>query len=515
MKPAIAYIRYSSDRQSEGDSTRRQIETAKSYCASKGFSLEKIISDEGQSAYHGHNLSNGNLGKFLDEVDKFRGYAFVVEEVDRLSRQGVLATFELIGKLLSAGLEVHEINTSKVIKELDDLDSAETGILTAVRGILAKEHSRKLSVRVKAARSNERDQAREDGLAFTSLCPSWCIATPGQKIVLIESRAATVRRIFELAAEGLGCRRIVKTLEAEKREPFSVGSRGSKWAPEFVHRLLNNRSVLGEYQPHKLAQSNGKTVRVLNGEPIEHFFPTAVTQSLWNAARDMVDRKNHSKGVHGGNRGGGRYGSANSIFGPIVYDLQNASLMGYWKKQGDHAYMVTRWQSGKKQHYVRYDRLEKAFLSFLSDLDWKAVAGHGDSAEVTAATARREAVLGEINSISRKIAQLEKLVEDGSFSKSLFDTLDDLKSKLIDATSREEKLASEVNRARAKVAALHSSEELIQMIRDGDPDRRLRLKSLIAQRVSRIDIEFADGKPRQAIVRLINGFTDVILFGSR
>src|SRR5580704_4765298 len=130
MKPAIAYIRYSSDRQSEGDSTRRQIETAKSYCASKGFSLEKIISDEGQSAYHGHNLSNGNLGKFLDEVDKFRGYAFVVEEVDRLSRQGVLATFELIGKLLSAGLEVHEINTSKVIKELDDLDSAETGILT-------------------------------------------------------------------------------------------------------------------------------------------------------------------------------------------------------------------------------------------------------------------------------------------------------------------------------------------------------------------------------------------------
>jgi DNA invertase Pin-like site-specific DNA recombinase len=512
MKPAIAYIRYSSDRQSEGDSTRRQIETAKSYCASKGFSLEKIISDEGQSAYHGHNLSNGNLGKFLDEVDKFRGYAFVVEEVDRLSRQGVLATFELIGKLLSAGLEVHEINTSKVIKELDDLDSAETGILTAVRGILAKEHSRKLSVRVKAARSNERDQAREDGLAFTSLCPSWCIATPGQKIVLIESRAATVRRIFELAAEGLGCRRIVKTLEAEKREPFSVGSRGSKWAPEFVHRLLNNRSVLGEYQPHKVAQSNGKTVRVLNGEPIEHFFPTAVTQSLWNAARDMIDRKNHSKGVHGGNRGGGRYGSTHSIFGPIVYDLQNASLMGYWKKQGDHAYMVTRWQSGKKQHYIRYDRFEKAFLTFLEKLDWKSVAGHGESEEVTVATAQLEADLAEIDHSSRKIAQMQQLVDEGTFSKSLFEALDAEKARLVEATTRKEKHAAEVASARSKVQALHSPEELIQAIRAGNPELRMKLKAEIAKRVKRIDIQFEDRKPLAAEIIFINDYHQFLVF---
>jgi hypothetical protein len=45
-----------------------------------------VLLDEGKSAFKGHHLSNGGLGKFLAQADKgsYRGYAFLVEEQDRL-----------------------------------------------------------------------------------------------------------------------------------------------------------------------------------------------------------------------------------------------------------------------------------------------------------------------------------------------------------------------------------------------------------------------------------------------
>jgi hypothetical protein len=43
-------------------------------------------------------------------------------------------------------------------------------------------------------------------------------------------------------------------------------------------------------------------------------------------------------------------------------------------KRGQHAYLISSWRPRKKTHYLRYDLFESAFLGFLGDLDWKAIA---------------------------------------------------------------------------------------------------------------------------------------------
>ena len=48
--------------------------------------------DDGYSAFKGHHISKGALGRFLTLADKgkYKGYALVVEQMDRLSRQGII-----------------------------------------------------------------------------------------------------------------------------------------------------------------------------------------------------------------------------------------------------------------------------------------------------------------------------------------------------------------------------------------------------------------------------------------
>jgi DNA invertase Pin-like site-specific DNA recombinase len=512
MQKALAYIRFSSDEQKDGTSIERQTRNTDRYAERLGLRIEKVILDEGKSAYKGEHLSNGNLGKFLAEADKggYRGYRFLVEEQDRLSRQGILATLTVFKRILDAGMEIHVTEKDLVVRCYEDLDNLAIAIPTVVNGSTANEYTKKLSERVLTARASEREKARETGLAVTAKVPSWLRAEIGKKPVLIPDRAATVRRIFELAGLGLGAKRIVRTLEKEGRKPFSTGKYGQAWTPEFVGKTLGNRAVLGEFQPHKLV--NGKRVPV--GEPIPDYYPAVgVTATEFEAARRSVDSKNRNKGRAGGNRGGGRQ-SANSLFSRLVFDFDNRVPMVYHPGKTGEPYLVSKWQSGKKGHWLPYRRFEKALLRFLEGLDWQAIAGEGEPEEVKTAQAELDAVLADLDRCSGKIARWQGYIDEGSDSRSLFETLDAEKLRLGDLSSRQEKLAAGLAEARAKAAALHSPEELLEIIRSGsNPELRLRLKAEIKERVERIHVVFErdeEDNPKYAwdyyiYIRFING----------
>jgi hypothetical protein len=411
-----------------------------------------------------------------------------------------------MGRLLTDGMIVHEINTGQVFRELDDLDSADKGMVASMRGILAKEHSRKIRVRVSAARASERERARETGLAVTARVPAWLKAEVGKKAVAIPEHGKTVQRIFELAGIGLGAKKIVRQLAEEKRKPFG---KNTAWSPEYVQKILRNRAVLGEYQPHKLAGEK----RVPVGEPIPDYYPAVVTPSQFNAARKAVEAKTRFR--RDGRRGyGGGNLNVNSLFSPLVYDFDNSVIMLHNPgRKGDYPRLESRWRVGKRQHSVRLEEFEGVMLGVLADLDWKAIASEGESEEERRAAAELDAVLTEIDRSGARLASLEKLVADGTFSKSLFETLDAEKLAREDLASRQEKLARALTEARSKAAAVHDPEELIEAIRSGTkPELRLRLKSEIRKRIARIDLLFSGyaGWNYFAVLRFANGARRII-----
>jgi len=143
---------------------------------------------------------------------------------------------------------------------------------------------------------------------------------------------------------------------------------------------------------------------------------------------------------------------------------------------------------------MRYDHFEKAFLGFLTDLDWRSVAGESEPAEVKEKQADLDRMSAEIDRTSRLIAKLQSLTQDPDLiSKSLFQNLDRENSKLLVCLEERAKLVSSIDFIRTKASTLYNPQDLMAIIR-GDSVKsnevRLRLRAEIRKRVERIDLAF-------------------------
>src|ERR1700675_2018685 len=120
---AIAYLRFSSEVQKDGSSIERQTRTIDSYILRNGLDRVDTFTDEGFSASKGHHLSFGKLGAVLADVDagKYRGFALVIEKMDRFSRLGIEETFMLSRRLIHGGVELHLAEANRVARSLEDV----------------------------------------------------------------------------------------------------------------------------------------------------------------------------------------------------------------------------------------------------------------------------------------------------------------------------------------------------------------------------------------------------------
>jgi DNA invertase Pin-like site-specific DNA recombinase len=522
-KIGVSYLRFSTKEQKKGNSSERQRDIFTDWCSRNDLvpDLNASIADEGLSAFKGDHLKkNGALGVFRDAVmaGLFPNHVLVAENLDRISRQGPKLARKLIEQIVDNGVDIHICNINVKLTPGWENDPGRSIIVDVELGRAWNESNYK-SERLSKAWGSKKAKA-VNGLAITKNVPMWMDAKTGQAPVLNAQRAEIVQKIFRLAALGFGSYRIVGKLTTDGDKPFGINDRSGakRWTIPYVKKILKNRAVLGEFQPKKRVAG----VRKIDGVPVANFFPPVITHEEWDAARQGVEDRTHNylnskTGNMMAGWKGGRSSGDKDLFSGLIFDASlEGRRIGFRGKSGRAkvAYLYTAYQAGKPQHSMRYDLFEPLFLSFLEDLNWKAVGSYGESDEEKAASARLEEALAGVDRISQNVAAMEKLVEDGVFSKALFESLDAAKVKLVEAISRKEKLATEVASVRAKFSAIQSSDELLALIKSGNSELRLKLKSEIAKRVSRIDVEFENRKPVRAVIKLINGFTDFILFQS-
>ena len=86
------------------------------------------------------------------------------------------------------------------------------------------------------------------------------------EIIINKEKAAVVLLIFKLSASGLG--RAVITRKLTELGVPPIGKRAKVWHSSYMNKLLNGRTAMGEYQPHKY---NADGVRVPIGDVIENY----------------------------------------------------------------------------------------------------------------------------------------------------------------------------------------------------------------------------------------------------
>ncbi|ATP52685.1 recombinase family protein [Pseudomonas putida] len=296
MKPkAYSYIRFSSPEQAKGDSYRRQRAAALKYCAENGLELadtkEYRFFDPGRSAFTGKHISDeGEFGRFLTLVNEGKikpGSFLLVESLDRLSRDKVNVALAQLLNLLETGIKVVTLSDKRTYSN-DSPDLATELIVSIAVMMRAHNESSEKGNRVADAWRQKRTLARDKKTPLGAACPYWLKLVNGVYEPLPE-RVEVVRRIFDMTIQGYGQAVISRRLN-QGNVPVFGSTRSTKekprnksglWGTSSVEKILNNRALLGEYQPTHLV---GR-VRENDGEPVEGFYPVVISPDVFLQAK--------------------------------------------------------------------------------------------------------------------------------------------------------------------------------------------------------------------------------------
>ncbi len=302
---AFSLLRFSTPEQAQGDSWRRQTQGAEEWCQRKGVPLDKSLwlfnpAVSGFTGKHRENPDRHALAAFLKLVEKgkvLRGSYLLIENLDRLTREHIRPALTLLLNLIEAGVRVVQLAPVEMVFD----ENVEPMALMMAIMELSRGHgeSATKSDRLGKAWVTKRTAAREgkpqpprkkDGRVTKSLTnrlPAWVQDVDGV-LTLDAQRVATIKYIFSLAAGGYGLTAIVRKLTREKVPAFGTvlirpGRKRSafsgKWMPSYIGKILNDRRVLGELQ------SRQRRADPVEGAPIANYFPAAVTEEEFHAAR--------------------------------------------------------------------------------------------------------------------------------------------------------------------------------------------------------------------------------------
>lgn len=506
MKPkCYSYIRFSSPEQKKGDSLRRQNEYAEKWAQKNGFELDDTLrmQDEGLSAFRGAHITRGALGQYLDLVEKGKvqkGSVLIVEALDRLSRENIWAAVDLFRDLMRAGIKLVLSEDGKDFTYESIQENPQEFLGCVNEFILGHRESRRKSDRLKKTWEQKRTDI--DKKKLTGRAPAWLkMSKDLTGFEKIQDRCKIIKKIFQMKLSGKSPHSIEKELNRTLGIWKPQGRKTNKpgWHKFYIDKILRNRAVIGEFQPHKMIVVENKKTKKKEkkrqpvGDPLPNYFPAIVPMDLFYAVQEQI-RKN-KKSYHGG-----RVGKVNNLFSHITTCGYCGGVMHYVDKgkppRGgkylicDHA----KRKIGCKYFAWRYDEFESDIFRFISnEIDVSQLLPDYEQIESEVDLLQREksSIQGQLNKVKSEIENL---------SESIATTQDKrirelLEGKLADRFDEKELFEKEETEAETKINDLKqingsvqerisNVKELFETMRDlkdQDEDKLIELRIRLRQ----------------------------------
>ena len=321
----------SSEAQLKGDSLRRQLEASERFAREHDLLIVDHIGgvplrDLGISAFKGKNAQSGALSFFLNALikgDVEPNSVLLIESLDRISRDRVTSAFPQFLSIVNGGVEIITISDGQRYNK-QKIDAEPMSLFVSLSAMVrANEESEIKSQRVRAAWVNKRQNSKTKVL--TKLCPGWLqYSEQTSKFQLIPGRDEIVRLIFDMCINTGGLYAIAGHLNQQSVPTFGSGK---LWYRSYIKKVLTNRAVLGETQPH--AMVDGK--RQKSGEPVRDYFPRLIDENTFILAQAAISRRT----IVGKGRKGSTFGN---VFMGIIYCGNCKSRMSLRNHGGDQTY---------------------------------------------------------------------------------------------------------------------------------------------------------------------------------
>lgn len=367
---AFSYLRFSTPEQASGDSRRRQLAMAEEYAADHHLKLDRQLSfrDLGVSAFRGENAKDGALRAFLEAIEHNlvpKGSFLLVESLDRLSRDRILAAQSLFLQIVQAGITIVTLvdQRSYSIESLNrnpiDL------IISLVVMMRANEESQTKSHRIPEVFAQKRSILAER--PWSARCPGWLRLDKHQgKFVVVQERADIIRRIYREVLAGVGHQTVARRLNEEGIPLFGQGNqRGKMWNRSLIRHFLRYPAVIGEFTPTVTEFVDGMR-RSRPQTTVPNYFPAIVDRMDWD--RIQVIRaewsRHHKNAVS-------KAGRANLLAGLSRCPHCDSYMVLLSGSNQNWRYLTCRrafFGLGCSDRWVRYPGIEDAFTREIDEI---------------------------------------------------------------------------------------------------------------------------------------------------
>jgi site-specific DNA recombinase len=246
---AAAYIRVSTDEQAEhGYSLQMQRERITAMITAKGWKLYKVYEDAGES---GGTLERPALKEMLADIKAERVQAVVIYKLDRLSRKQRDTLTLIEDTFVKRNVELVSLTESL------DTSSPTGRAMIGMLSVFAQLERDTITERMSFGR---RQKAKGGGYGGGGAAIGYTAKKDGKALFMDEGKAATVRRVFELEAQGMKLQQIA---DAMNREGHTT-KQGARFAPTQVMRILNRRELYeGAYTYSGITAATGQHAAIL------------------------------------------------------------------------------------------------------------------------------------------------------------------------------------------------------------------------------------------------------------
>jgi DNA invertase Pin-like site-specific DNA recombinase len=467
MTKAYSYIRFSTPEQLKGDSLRRQAEASEKYALEHGLSLDTTLNlrDLGISAYDKSNLKKGALGQFIKLVDNGKiekGSFLLVENLDRLSRGQMTEAVELFINLVNSEITIVTLMDNQIYSRETINNNMSSLLMSIVIMSRASEESISKSKRIRASWDNKRKTILTKRL--TKRCPYWLKASKDATgFEFIPERVEIVKKIFQMANNGMGNSTITKRLNEEQVKPFSNKTDG--WQPSYIQKVLRNPAVYGEI--NLATQRDGEIKKF--GEPIKNYYPAIMSKEEWFLINQRRSERQTKGGVHKGSQ-------LSNIFSGLLRcgHCKGPITMGaHTKKLADNTFKSRKFvgcSRGRRgldcKHLTwSYKELEEEILTFCKSLDFAEVIGKDNNhkAELQETSKLIIKLNSAIDDNMKKISKLIEFVENGDAPnlQSISDRIKSLEDEIIIQKADLDEQINSANQLQAKVLESSGQHEAI------------------------------------------------------
>ena len=453
----------STDIQLKGDSLRRQLEASEAFARDHDLHLVDDIGgvplkDLGISAIKGKNAQTGALSTFMNALEKGAvepNSVLLVESLDRISRDKISSALSQFLSIVNSGVEIITLSDGQRYNKIR-IDADPTALFMSLLVMVrANEESETKSQRVRAAWSNKRKQSGKKIL--TKLCPGWLqYSEVSGKFEVIPGRDQVIKLIFDMCINTGGLYAIAGHLNQQAIPPFGGGK---IWYRSYIKKVLGNRAVLGETQPHEMVE--GKRQKA--GEPVTNYFPRLIDENTFLLAQVAISRRTKA----GAGRKGPTFGN---LFMGMTYCGNCKSRMSLRNHGGEQNYskcllcVNSRYKAGCSSGEWNVQDLEKLLFPHFREINFSSLMQETQSTT-------NPSIATQLEIAEHVLAAKDREMEEMVSSVASLDLLPKVRERF---SVKINALQEVIDRSQAEIQELKKKAGEEQFIKDEGVQKRLK-----------------------------------------